>query len=270
MEKKMDSTADNLIIRPDHLSSTLSIYGPLSPRYPSSPSQYLQKQIPRVSCAADTACASVLLKLKSSRVIKLWSPQEEAMLISFYGYFQSSWSLYRPYFDRTVSSIKMKYHSISRNRRSLVRNAATTFKPDEDRVQCSGSSILMTNRLEAMRYIERLETVAAGNPALALQLMRICGTSAELDQFTQQFACDLQRADMHEVLSSIPPLQSGGAPAGFGAGIAYRQGAQTDFTSYPVNQCSTSPTNYPVIRDPSVSLFTADFLPMDSAYNPDL
>lgn len=75
-----------------------------------------------------------------------------------------------------------------------------------------------------MRYIERLETVAAGNPALALQLMRICGTSAELDQFTQQFACDLQRADMHEVLSSIPPLQSGGAPAGFGAGIAYRQG----------------------------------------------
>ncbi|EFO63449.1 Hypothetical protein GLP15_3766 [Giardia lamblia P15] len=262
----MDSTADNLIIRPDHLSSTLNVYGSLGPRYPSSPSQYFQRQTPRASCTADATCASVLLKLKSSRVIKLWSPQEEAMLISFYSYFQSSWSLYRPYFNRTVSSIKMKYHSISKSQRNFARNAVTASKPTEDQVYCSTPSILMTNRFEAMKYIERLETVAAGNPALALQLMRICGTSTELDQFTQQFACDLQKADMHEILSSIPPLQSGGAPAGFGAGIAYRQGSQTNFNSYPVDQYSTSPTNYPVIRDPSVSLFTTDFSPMDSTY----
>lgn len=262
----MDGAADNLLIRPDHLSSPLNVYSPLGYRcYTSPPRRHTQciHEVPHVS---DTEGTSVLLKLKSSRIVKLWSPQEEALLISFYIYFQSSWSLYRPYFNRTVSSIKMKYHSVSKNQRSLVRANAASAISNRDGVNHANSPLLLTNKLEAMKYIERLEMIAAGNPALALQLMRICGTLTELNQFTQQISQNLHREDMHEILSSMPPLQSGGAPVGFGAGIAYRQGTQVSFSTYPAkqNENGTPLTEYHVVRDHAVSPLMTDFLSMGS------
>ena len=257
----MDGTVDNLFICSGRSSPSLDVYSPLGRRYGSSPSGSPTSYIHERPCTTNTAGASVLLKLKSSRIVKLWSPQEEAMLISFYSYFQSSWSLYRPYFDRTISSIKMKYHSVSRSRRGLVNPALSSLRGEQR--NHATSSLLITNRLEAMKYIELLELVAAGNPALALQLMRICGTPAELDQFTRQFSHNLYRTDMPEILSSMPPLQSGGAPAGFGAGIAYRQGLQTNFNSYPTKQLNAMSAEY-TARDSTARPPANVFLPVDS------
>lgn len=268
----MDDATENLLIRTDHSSSPSNVYNTHTHRYHALPSRHPSQFIHGIPCMSDAPAAvavttsgdSVLLKLKSSRIVKLWSPQEEALLISFYSYFRSSWSLYRPYFNRTISSIKMKYHSASKNQHNLIKANIDHSASCKDHMNHTGSSLLITNKLEAMKYIERLEMIAAGNPALALQLMRICGTLSELNQFTQQILHNLYREDMPEILSSMPPLQSGGAPVGFGAGIAYRQGTYPNCNAYPIKQNNTPPTEYHMTRDPAVSSLVTDLLSVDS------
>ncbi|TNJ29312.1 hypothetical protein GMRT_11001 [Giardia muris] len=211
------------------------------------------------SDAGEHAAEDLLYSLRSSRGrgAQMWEPTDELRLLSLFPYFSNNWRLYSPYFDRPVSSIKMKYHNLYR---ALERR---TRKNQPNKAVVKGDTKLGPERLSKLDAILLAKAVAEaskGNADAAIELLRVCGSCHEVEHIVRQNPhIDLSSTEGRRFLKQMAPMESGGAPLSFGYYISGVSLLSTDGTlltepsSYPTGIVgdSTVPALIPVVTDAS-------------------